>query len=59
MAAKETSNPKIEELLSKLIAIGLWNAGASQEKIAQAVGKSKIWVNDFLKDVPKPKKSKA
>jgi hypothetical protein len=52
-----TPNDEIEELLSKLLAINLWNAGASQNKIASAVGKSPNWVNDFLKGVPKPKKS--
>jgi hypothetical protein len=49
--------PRMEELLSKLIAISLWNAGASQDKIANALGKSKIWVNDFLKGVPKAGRS--
>ena len=51
---KRTSNTEVEELLSKLIAINLWSAGASQTKIAKAVGKSPNWVNGFLKGVPKP-----
>jgi hypothetical protein len=51
---KRTSNTEVEELLSKLIAITMWSAGASQGKIARAVGKSTNWVNDFLKGVPKP-----
>lgn len=53
---KQTPNEQLEGLVSKLIAISLWNSGASQSKIASAVGKSKIWVNDFLKGVPKPSK---
>lgn len=55
---KRTPNDKVEDLLSKLVAINLWIAGAGQGKIARAVGKSPNWVNDFLKGVPKPKKSK-
>jgi len=52
---KQTPNDQIEQLLSKLIAINLWNAGAGQKTIARAVGKSATWVNAFLKGVPKPK----
>ncbi len=55
---KRTPNEEVEELLSKLVAINLWSAGANQKKIARAVGKSPNWVNDLLKDVPKPKNSK-
>jgi hypothetical protein len=54
---KPTPNDEVEELLSKLVAINLWNAGAPQANIARAVGKSPNWVNSFLKGVPKPKKS--
>jgi hypothetical protein len=53
---KQTPNEAIEELLSKLVAINLWSAGATQTKIASVVGKSSGWVNDLLKDVPKPKR---
>jgi hypothetical protein len=49
------ANDKIEELLSQLIALSLWRAGASQDKIARALKKSKGWVNELLKGVPKPK----
>ncbi len=52
---KQTANVQVEELLSKLLTISLWTAGASQNTIARAVGKSATWVNAFLKDVPKPK----
>lgn len=55
---KRTANDQVEELLSKLIAVNLWLAGAAQGKIASAIGKSATWVNDLLKGVPKPKKSK-
>jgi hypothetical protein len=51
---KQTPNDGVEELLSKLVAINLWTAGASQNTIAHAVGKSATWVNHFLKGVPKP-----
>lgn len=52
---KKIQNEQVEELLSKLIAISLWSAGTSQDAIARAVGKSKTWVNAFLKGVPKSK----
>ena len=54
---KRTTNTAVEELLSKLIAITMWTAGAGQAKIARALGKSINWVNDFLKGVPKPTRS--
>ena len=49
--------PPVEELLAKLIALNMWTAGATQDAIAAAIGKSKGWVNDFLKGVPKKNKS--
>jgi len=52
---KQTPNNEVEELLSKVVAINLWNAGANQNTIARAVGKSATWVNEFLKGVPKPR----
>jgi len=54
---KRTTNSEVEELLSKLIAISMWNAGTSQGNIARAIGKSPNWVNAFLKGVPKPARS--
>jgi hypothetical protein len=54
MPRKKRTPDTVEELLSKLIAVNLWNTGASQGKIARAIGKSPNWVNDFLKGVPKP-----
>jgi hypothetical protein len=51
----QAPNGQAEELLSKLLAISLWTAGASQGTIARAVNKSKTWVNEFLKGVPKPR----
>jgi hypothetical protein len=49
--------PPVEELLTKLLALNMWTAGASQATIAAAVGRGDKWVNDFLKGVPKPNKS--
>jgi hypothetical protein len=43
------------ELLTKLLAISMWNAGASQAAIARALGRGLKWVNDFLKGIPKPR----
>lgn len=52
------SKQDVEELLSKLIALNMWTAGATQDAIARGLGKGKAWVNDFLKGVPKSKVSK-
>ena len=55
---KPTPNDQIEELLTKLVAINLWTAGASQDVIAARVGKGKLWVNEFVQGVPKPPAAK-
>jgi len=52
---KEINTDRVEELLAKLVTVNLWTAGASQNTIARAVGKSATWVNAFLKGVPKSK----
>jgi hypothetical protein len=44
------------QLLEMLVSLQLFSLGASQDKIAKAVGKSKGDVNKILKGVPKPKK---
>jgi hypothetical protein len=54
----DASNSKVEELLNKLIAINMWTADATQDVIAARLGKSKGWVNNFLRGVPKSKSSK-
>jgi hypothetical protein len=46
--------PPSEELLTKLLAVNMWIAGASQGKIATTIGRGTTWVNDLLKGVPKP-----
>jgi hypothetical protein len=51
---KLTPNDDVVELLTKLLAINMWKAGASQAVIARAVGRGLTWVNGFLKGVPKP-----
>jgi len=43
-------------LLEMLVSLHLYSLGASQDKIANALGKSKGDVNTFLKGVPKPKR---
>jgi hypothetical protein len=52
MPPKKT--PPAEELLTKLLALNMWTAGATQDAIAATLGKGKAWVNEFLKGVPKP-----
>jgi len=50
---KATPYENVEELLSKILALNLWMAGAKQTAIARAVGKGSDWVNGFLKGIPK------
>jgi DNA-binding transcriptional regulator LsrR (DeoR family) len=41
------------ELLEKLLLLQLFSMGATQSQIARFMGKSKTWVNDLLKNLPK------
>ncbi len=41
------------EYLEKLIVLQLYALGASQDHMAEAVGKSKTWVNDLVKGLPR------
>ena len=41
------------ELLEKLLVVQLFALGATQSQIARFMGKSKTWVNDLLKGLPK------
>jgi hypothetical protein len=50
---KKTADDRVEQLLSKILALNLWLAGAPQSKIARALGKSKQSVNEFLKGIPR------
>lgn len=43
----------VEELLQKLLVLQMFSLGATQEKTAKVVGRSKQWVNDILKGMPK------
>jgi len=54
---KASPNENVEELLTKILALNLWKAGAKQMAIARAVGKGGKWVNDFLKGIPKSAKA--
>ena len=51
--AKDTSLERLAELLERQIALDLHFHGANQNTIARVLQKSKSWVNDFLKGVPK------
>lgn len=46
---------RTNELLEKLIILALYNTGASQDVIAQFLGKSKTTINEMLKALPKRK----
>jgi len=41
------------DLLTKMLVFQLFSMGVPQDKIAKTVGKSKTWVNDLLKGIPK------
>lgn len=53
MPKKKSDEQTIEELLTKLIALTMWQAGATQGVIAVRLGKGKAWVNSFLQGVPR------
>src|SRR5271157_3518022 len=50
------SNDKLVELLEKLIALRLYSIGASQDITSGFLSRSKTWVNDLLKGLPKIRK---
>lgn len=49
----ERAGTKDSELLEKLIVLQLYSLGATQSQIARFLGKSKTWVNNLLKGMPK------
>lgn len=51
----DQATTKIVELLEKILAVQLYSSGMTQGRIAHAVGKSKTWVNDLLKGMPRKK----
>jgi hypothetical protein len=59
MPPKKEAERNLEDLLTKLLAVNLWSAGATQDVIAARLGKGKAWVNSFLKGVPRPSAPKA
>ena len=44
---------KEAELLEKLLALQLYSIGATQSQIARFMGKSKSWVNELMKSLPR------
>lgn len=59
MPKKRTDPLDETELLTRILALNMWTARASQDAIARAVGRGKAWVNGFLRGVPKPKPLKS
>jgi hypothetical protein len=49
----EKSLERLVSLLERQIAIQLYFGGANQDVIARALNKSKGWVNDLLRGMPK------
>jgi hypothetical protein len=57
MQKGNTLGTKEAELLEKLLALQLYSLGATQSQIARFMGKSKSWVNDLMKGLPKKKET--
>ncbi len=54
MPKKGRDNPdRAVELLEKLLVFQLYALGATQNRIAKAVGRQTAWVNGLLKGLPK------
>jgi hypothetical protein len=49
----DDSMGNIEELLQKMLVLQMFSMGATQDKIAKAVGRQKLWVNTLLKGIPR------
>jgi len=50
---KPVQQDKTTLLLEKLLAVRLFELGATQEKIAKTVGRQKLWVTALVKGIPK------
>jgi predicted XRE-type DNA-binding protein len=55
MAKSNELGTREAELLEKLLCLQLYALGATQSQIARFMGKSKTWVNDLMKGMPKKK----
>jgi hypothetical protein len=55
MAKGKELGTKEAELLEKLLVLQLYSLGATQSQIARFMGKSKSWVNELMKGLPKMK----
>jgi hypothetical protein len=53
MPKKKSELDQLGETIDKLLVLELWERNVPQGKIAKAVSRSKSWVNDFLKVMPK------
>jgi hypothetical protein len=54
MPKKRRENPdRAVELLEMTLVCHLYALGATQNRIAKAVGRQTAWVNEFLKGLPK------
>lgn len=50
---KRDAGDQATEVLQKLLVLQMYTLGATQDRIAKAVGKQKAWVNDLLKGLPR------
>lgn len=51
------TDPQLLDIAKKLLAVLLYAQGMAQGQIASRVGKSKSWVNDFLRGLDKGHRS--
>jgi hypothetical protein len=52
---KKVQDPqkRVVELLEKILVFQMYNLGASQDRIAETLGRGKAWVVDLEKEIPK------
>jgi hypothetical protein len=51
--SKAGGGDRTAELLEKLLVMQMHAMGATQDQIAKAVGRQKLWVNGLVKKVPR------
>ena len=54
---KHVEQDRTADLLERMLVFQLHTMDVPQDRIAKAVGRQKVWVNDLLKGIPKGGKS--
>ena len=53
---KATGTDRLSDLLEMTVALHLYALGATQDQIAQTMGKQKLWVNELVRGLPRRKR---